>query len=563
MCLIRSSTSSLPRLSRLAFAGYCRLGAPPPPPPPPSEGGIPTLTTSVFSRSGIHYGCCNSKSNIIIPFLLLLAKAMVYSSPSPCSSRSELQQQLPNIIKQKQHHSSFLGGGGKSDAIGDGEHLVSFNNYHKDAADGCCSSSKDDISNDDEKKVDETEPFLPRSSSAPAIAFQQRRRRGGATGTGTGTGTPTSSPTPPRQQSFRQDVGHAAAETYLVTRLTFTLLRYLGVGYRWIMQLLALGCYALLLMPGFLQVGYYYYFSRQVRRSVVYGDQPRNRLDLYLPVNLDEPKPVVAFVTGGAWIIGYKAWGALLGQELAERNVIVACIDYRNFPQGTISDMVKDASQGISFVCQNITDFGGDPNRIFVIGQSAGAHIGACVLLDQAIKECGEQEDLTWSVSQIKAYFGISGGYNLLSLVDHFHRRGLYRSIFLSIMEGEPSLQRFSPELVVQDPAMRHAASLLPPIVLFHGTKDISIPSQASKTFADALQQVGAEVKLIIYERKSHTDLFLQDPLRGGSDELLRDILAVIHAGDAAAQADDVRAPPRRRLVPEFMLKLAHKVSPF
>ncbi|XP_077253705.1 putative isoprenylcysteine alpha-carbonyl methylesterase ICMEL2 isoform X2 [Tasmannia lanceolata] len=315
---------------------------------------------------------------------------------------------------------------------------------------------------------------------------------------------------PSRQQSFSRDVGHAAAETFLLTRLSFKLLRYLGVGYRWITKFLALGCYAALLMPGFLQVGYYYYFSSQVRRSVVYGEQPRNRLDLYLPFDIDEPKPVVAFVTGGAWIIGYKAWGALLGQELAERDVIVACIDYRNFPQGTISDMVKDASQGISFVCNNISDYGGDPNRIYLVGQSAGAHIAACALLDQAVKECGEGENTDWSVSQIKSYFGISGGYNLSSLVDHFHRRGLYRSIFLGIMEGEQSLPRFSPELMIQDLSTRHAVSLLPPIILFHGNGDYSIPADSSKNFSDALQRVGAKVKLVLYEGKTHTDLFLQ-----------------------------------------------------
>lgn len=38
-------------------------------------------------------------------------------------------------------------------------------------------------------------------------------------------------------------------------------------------------------------------------------------------------------VTGGAWIVGYKAWGALLAQRLSQQGVIVACIDYRNFPQ--------------------------------------------------------------------------------------------------------------------------------------------------------------------------------------------------------------------------------------
>lgn len=77
-------------------------------------------------------------------------------------------------------------------------------------------------------------------------------------------------------------------------------------------------------------VAYYYFFSSHVQRSIIYGDQPRNRyatlylymqssffirgsfcfgglsyrLDLHLPKNSEGSKPVVAFVTGGAWIIG-------------------------------------------------------------------------------------------------------------------------------------------------------------------------------------------------------------------------------------------------------------------
>ncbi|XP_059308705.1 probable isoprenylcysteine alpha-carbonyl methylesterase ICMEL1 [Lycium ferocissimum] len=192
--------------------------------------------------------------------------------------------------------------------------------------------------------------------------------------------------------------------------ISLNLLQYLGVGYRWITMFLALGCYASLLIPGFIQVGYHYFSSCQVLRDIAYGDQPRNRLDLYLPKNKNGPKPVVAFVTGGAWIIGNKAWGSLLGQQLSERDIIVACIDCRNFPQGTIGDMVKDVSQGISSVCNNIAEYGGDPRRIYLMGQSAGAHIAACALLEQAIKEASENERDSWSVSQIKAYFGVSGG---------------------------------------------------------------------------------------------------------------------------------------------------------
>nr|XP_011467833.1 PREDICTED: probable isoprenylcysteine alpha-carbonyl methylesterase ICMEL2 isoform X1 [Fragaria vesca subsp. vesca] len=402
----------------------------------------------------------------------------------------------------------------------------------------------------------ETKPLLTKVLSYPPAAtasIGQRRR----------TKSSPATPRPSRQNSFSRDIGHAAKETYLVTSLSFTLLQYLGVGYRWITRLLALYCYAMLLMPGFLQVAYLYYFSSQVQRSIVYGDQPRNsRLDLYFPKNTDGKKPVVVFVTGGAWIIGYKAWGSLLGMQLAERNIIVACIDYRNFPQGTISDMVEDASRGISYICNNIADYGGDPDRIYLMGQSAGAHISSCALLEQAIKE-SKKEEISWSVSQIKAYFGLSGGYNLFNLVDHFDSRGLYRSIFLSIMEGEESFHRFSPEVRVQDPGNKDAVSILPPITLFHGTADYSIPSDASKIFVDVLQRVGAQADLVLYDGKTHTDLFLQDPLRGGKDDLFDQLVAVIHADDKEALEQDAVAPPRRRLVPEILLKLAGNISPF
>ncbi|XP_048318903.2 probable isoprenylcysteine alpha-carbonyl methylesterase ICMEL1 isoform X2 [Ziziphus jujuba] len=395
---------------------------------------------------------------------------------------------------------------------------------------------------DDDKNAS-MKPLLPRASSYTSISttttasnnnYQQRRRR-----INSDNSLPTLSST--RVGGRRESLGRdetAAEEAFVLTRLSLKLLRYLGVGYRWITRFLALGCYAFFLMPGFLQVGYYYFFSSQVRRGIVYGDHPRNRLDLYLPKDSEGQKPVIAFVTGGAWIIG-------------------------NFPQGTISDMVNDASQGISFVCNHIAEYGGDPNRIYLMGQSAGAHIAACTLLEQAIKEAGEGERISWSISQIKAYFGLSGGYNLLDLVDHFHNRGLYRSIFLSIMEGEQSLQRFSPEILARDPNIRTAVSRLPPIILFHGTGDYSIPSDASKNFAETLKRAGVKAEAILYEGKTHTDLFLQDPMRGGSDQMFEDLIAIVHANDPDAIAKDATAPPRRRLVPEFLLKLAHNVSPF
>lgn len=381
---------------------------------------------------------------------------------------------------------------------------------------------------------------------------------------------------PDRQYSFRDNVGHAATETYVVTKLCFRLLRYLGIGYQWITKFAALGLYAFFLMPGFIQVGWCYFLDKRIHRNIVYGENRRHRLDLYLPDNLETPKPVVAFVTGGAWTIGNKAWGSLLGLQLVEKDVIVACIDYRNFPRGTISNMVEDVCQGVSFICNHIASYGGDPDRLYLAGQSAGAHIAACALAEQARKESergktgkeseeSEQDEdgLTWKASQFKAYFGISGGYNLYKLIDHFHRRGLYRNLFLRIMEGEESFNRYSPELFLQSLSCTSVGSLLPPIFLFHGTADYSIPSEASISFAEILTSIGAQATVRLYEGKTHTDLFIQDPMRGGYDALLADILAIVRVGDVEAQAKDASATARRRMVPECLLQLARRVSPF
>lgn len=53
-----------------------------------------------------------------------------------------------------------------------------------------------------------------------------------------------------------------------------------------------------------------------------------------------------------------------------------------------------------------------------------------------------------------------------------------------------------------------------------------------------------------------------QDPMRGGRDDVLEDLVAIIHSGDIEAQARDATTPPRKRLVPECMLNLAGRICP-
>ncbi|MCD9646873.1 hypothetical protein HAX54_037114 [Datura stramonium] len=148
--------------------------------------------------------------------------------------------------------------------------------------------------------------LLPRASTLPSITYNfQRRKRKPLIKTKS---------TPPRlsrQASFSREIGHAAAETYLITGLSFKLLSYLevrlSVDYKIFGSCLI--CNAT-----------YAWFSPSCILLFLFTTGPAKCclwLDLYLPAKIDSPKPVVVFVTGGAWIIGYKYKGSLLGKAIS------------------------------------------------------------------------------------------------------------------------------------------------------------------------------------------------------------------------------------------------------
>lgn len=371
------------------------------------------------------------------------------------------------------------------------------------------------------------------------------------------------------------------------------------------MKFFGLCGFAAFLSPAFLRIAWFYYTDRRVKRNLQYGSAPRNRLDLYLPPGcaFDTEKteaavraadaetdagrdpaprerhenggsgggrPVIVFVTGGMWIIGYKAWGALLAQSLMKQGFIVASLDYRNFPQGTVGEMIQDVGCGIGWVVKRAVALGGDPRRIVVVGQSAGAHLSATAILRQAEWELsGYGLASAWSPSSLAGFVGVSGVYSPddQSLVDHFHRRGLHREVFHSIMEAgysgaraEEALPRASPCAILRDQAgVPGLISRQPPVLLCHGSADTSAPPSESAKFATALRVAGvAEVTEKYYPGKTHTDPFVTDPILGGHDALLEDIVAFVRKGERA-----LKLPALPRLLPKLLVDIARTMVPF
>jgi prenylcysteine alpha-carboxyl methylesterase len=360
-------------------------------------------------------------------------------------------------------------------------------------------------------------------------------------------------------------------DAFLLTRLTIRLFQVFGFGYQWILMAIRLALFALLLMPAFLRILIFHMRSKSVRRNVRYGPHQRNLLDIYFPASSDaklsrdigkQGFPVMVFVSGGAWIIGYKAWGALFGKVLASNGIIVVTPDYRNFPQGSIGDMVEDVDRSMQWVFDNIAQVGGNQNRIFLVGQSAGAHISSLVVLEQIKKEFKVSKtpagikSLKWQASCLRGWIGISGPYNFQALASHLHRRGLYQSVLSEIMEKD--LEKHSPTKLVRshpvysDPRV---LKLLPPIYLFHGSEDNCVPDSSSFEFAFALSRRGVDVTPIIYTGKSHTDPILEDPI-GGDCQLLADLVMIM-----CGSRSYLKVP--KQIYPKPLLVLARLVNPF
>lgn len=134
--------------------------------------------------------------------------------------------------------------------------------------------------------------------------------------------------------------------------------------------------------------------ATQIQRNLAYdpaGGFERS-LDLYL-TTLPNP-PVLVFVHGGGWNEGDKDLrvGGLdvygnIGRFYASEGIDTAVINYRLQPKVTWREQVDDVAEAVAWVRAHIAERGGDPDRIFVMGHSAGAQLAAHVALNQGVQE--------------------------------------------------------------------------------------------------------------------------------------------------------------------------------
>jgi acetyl esterase/lipase len=118
----------------------------------------------------------------------------------------------------------------------------------------------------------------------------------------------------------------------------------------------------------------------KVQRDVPYTDSadPRQKLDIYAPEGATN-MPVVFWIHGGGWQTGDRASVQLKPKAFAEKGFVFVSTGYRLLPNVEMIDIFRDLAKSVHWVHDHIAQYGGDPNRLLVMGHSAGAQLAALI----------------------------------------------------------------------------------------------------------------------------------------------------------------------------------------
>ncbi|WP_051303593.1 alpha/beta hydrolase [Comamonas composti] len=185
-----------------------------------------------------------------------------------------------------------------------------------------------------------------------------------------------------------------------------------------------------------------------------YGMDERQFVDVFAPeVRSAKPVPVVVFIHGGAFVGGAASTpGSFqndnLGKFFARNNVVFVNVEYRLAPAYPWPAAGQDFSAAVNWTRLNIDKFGGDPARIFVMGQSAGGAHAAHYSFDRRTQANGGKDGVIGSIllspvvsyESIKtaaAYYGSDPKPDMAPLA-HVNERKL--PVFLGFAQYDPPM---------------------------------------------------------------------------------------------------------------------------
>ncbi|ALM85790.1 alpha/beta hydrolase [Bordetella sp. N] len=248
--------------------------------------------------------------------------------------------------------------------------------------------------------------------------------------------------------------------------------------------------------------------------DLAYGPSPRQRLDIYAPIDARNA-PVVVFFYGGNWRTGERADYRFVGDALATHGIVTVIADYRLYPEVAYPGFLQDAALATAWTYTHIARYGGNPGKLFVAGHSAGGYIAAMLALDPRwLAGVGMQ------TTQLAGLIGMAGPYDFLPITG----RDL-RPIF------------HYPDTPPDSQPINHVTAAAPPALLVTGTADTTVdPVRNTGHLGQVLQGAGASVQVIRYPNVGHKLLIgsLSRPMRWRAP-VLDDIVSFVASTPAPA----------------------------
>ena len=224
--------------------------------------------------------------------------------------------------------------------------------------------------------------------------------------------------------------------------------------------------------------------------DVPYGDQTRQKLDVYMPGQSQAEKalaavgaPIVVFFYGGSWSSGNRADYRFVGEALAAQGIVTLVADYRLSPEVRYPVFLEDSALAMRWAFDNAQKYGADPTRMFVMGHSAGAYNAVMLALDK--RWLGA---VGLSPARLAGWIGLAGPYD-----------------FLPIADRKTQVAFEWPNTPADSQALFHASSASPPALLLAPEKDSLVNTQRSTVgMSQRLKNSGVRVESELYDTVSH-----------------------------------------------------------
>lgn len=231
-----------------------------------------------------------------------------------------------------------------------------------------------------------------------------------------------------------------------------------------------------------------------VVKDIPYHASDNAFMDLYYPMDTTGPLPVILWIHGGGFIGGSKDSRQDYGMTLAKAGYLVANIDYALAPGQLYPGPVIQANEALKFLSGSAAQYGGDMERIFVGGDSAGAQIASQVAALQTNPDLAETMGLVPAVSaeQLRGALLFCGLYDMATV-----RESGFPNIdfFLNAYTGAESFETFGN--IHEMSTIQHVTPAYPDVFISAGDADPLEPQ--SVALADSLRIKGVDVTGVFF----------------------------------------------------------------